>query len=270
MAASTPELTRVDEIRWYHTIDLPGGVTTPGFVDSRTCAPRLPFPDLGGKRCLDVGTMNGFWAFEMERRGAAQVTTIDVDDISEIDWPPRMRLKGTETKYLPADDRLHTISGFNVAKAALGSDVERRAVNVYDLSPDAVGTFDFAFVGSILLHLRDPILALDRVRSVCTGEALIFEAIDLVGTLLSPRQPRAHLDAEKVWYWTPNAIALRRMIESAGFDVIERTPLIYEPVGAAFRTFSPRQLLRGGVNLAVGVRKGFPHIGWRVRPTDES
>src|SRR5204862_1242817 len=41
---------------WYHTIDLPGGVTTPGYYDHRTLVPHYGLPDrLNGKRVLDVG-----------------------------------------------------------------------------------------------------------------------------------------------------------------------------------------------------------------------
>jgi tRNA (mo5U34)-methyltransferase len=260
------DLTRSDQIRWYHTIDLPGGGATQGFVDTRAVAAQLPFPDLTGRRCLDVGTMNGFWAFELERRGAASVTTIDVDDLTEIDWPPRTRLLDPAQSYIVADDRDHTLAGFHYAREALGSLVQRRALNVYDLSPETIGPFDFVFVGSTLLHLRDPIGALDRIRSVCTGEAVILEGIDLAGTLISPRRPRALLDATTAWYWTPNLQGLRRMIESAGFELIERSPLVFIPTGAGFRTLTVREILSGGLNLVVGMRKGFPHIGWHVRP----
>src|ERR1051326_1597538 len=63
-----------DEVRnfaWYHTLELPGGVVTPGMFDTRPAATKIGMPpSLAGKRCLDVGTSDGFWAFEMERRGA--------------------------------------------------------------------------------------------------------------------------------------------------------------------------------------------------------
>lgn len=37
---------------------------------------KLPLPDsLDGMRCLDVGTQNGFWAFELERRAATPSRT---------------------------------------------------------------------------------------------------------------------------------------------------------------------------------------------------
>ena len=41
-------------------------------------------------RALDVGTWDGFWAFEMERRGA-EVTALDLDDERDLDWPADRR-----------------------------------------------------------------------------------------------------------------------------------------------------------------------------------
>src|SRR5258708_262994 len=65
---------RVARVKWYHTMELPGGIVTPGRYDTRAVPRRLPFPaSLTGMRCLDVGTADGFWAFEMERRDAHEV-----------------------------------------------------------------------------------------------------------------------------------------------------------------------------------------------------
>ena len=56
-------------------------MVTPGWFDTRAVAPKLPFPERStGKRCLDIGTFDGFWAFEMERRGADEVLAIDLLD----------------------------------------------------------------------------------------------------------------------------------------------------------------------------------------------
>ena len=64
---------------WYHTIELGDGVVTEGIFDHRPVVDRYMIPaDLCGMRCLDVGTMDGFWAFEMERRGAAEVVAADL------------------------------------------------------------------------------------------------------------------------------------------------------------------------------------------------
>src|ERR1700678_4471248 len=74
----------------YHTIELPGGVTTPGQSDLRKQARRLLPADLRGKRALDVGTFDGFWAFELERRGA-EVVAIDIGRVEEGQIAPNNR-----------------------------------------------------------------------------------------------------------------------------------------------------------------------------------
>ena len=116
-----------------------------------------------GKRVLDVGTFEGFWAFELERRGA-DVVALDVDRIQELDWPPRLR---------PAEDGRRG-EGFELAKRALGSSVERIGCSIYDATPERLGgTFDLVFCGSVLIHLRDPMLALERMAGLCAGD-LVF------------------------------------------------------------------------------------------------
>src|SRR5947209_15128459 len=72
---------------WYHTLEFPGGQVTPGFVDWRRHADRILPADMSCLRALDVGTYDGFWAFEMERRGAS-VVAIDLDHLDAADWPP--------------------------------------------------------------------------------------------------------------------------------------------------------------------------------------
>lgn len=255
---------RVREMPWYHTIDLGDGLVTQGYVDTRPCAARLPWPPLEGRRCLDVGTQNGFWAFEMERRGAAEVIGIDLGAEGDSDYTARQRLgAGVDT----AEEGARDVSreGFELAREALGSRAQWRAKSVYELTPDDFGMFDVVFVGSLLLHLRDPILALERVRSVCREEALVFDVFDPVATLLR-RAPSARLDGQRNWWWTPNWQALRRMIESAGFEILERSGLVFVPIGPAARR--PRLLRSQWLDpLAhLAVRRGSPQVGVRVRP----
>ena len=71
---------QVADVQWYHSLELAPGVVTPGWFDLRPMAAKLPWPTLTGLRCLDVGTFDGFWAFEMERRGAREVVAIDLLD----------------------------------------------------------------------------------------------------------------------------------------------------------------------------------------------
>src|SRR6058998_3687204 len=125
---------------WYHTLDLgPSGVTK-GWFDLRPIVDKLPWPDVRGKRCLDVGTYDGFLAFEMERRGAAEVVAVDIDDHTKWDWPPDVRATGGENLAKLAGPEKGL--GFRIARDALSSKVDRKMVSVYDLTPDLMGTFD--------------------------------------------------------------------------------------------------------------------------------
>src|SRR5688572_1093488 len=77
---------------WYHTIELGPGAVTSGQIDMRPVAPKILPADLSGRRALDVGTFDGFWAFEMERRGAETVA-IDVPSLESAEWPPLNRAR---------------------------------------------------------------------------------------------------------------------------------------------------------------------------------
>jgi len=85
----------------------------------------VPWPtSLAGARCLDVGTHDGFWAFEMERRGADAVLAIDIADPDQVDWPEPRPAVSPEVYDFIADRK----TAFHVAREALGSRVEHRYV----------------------------------------------------------------------------------------------------------------------------------------------
>ena len=216
---------------WYHTIELPDGTVTPGWYDLRGVPEKLPLPSsLAGKRCLDVGTSSGFWAFEMERRGAEEVVAVDVSDPARQDWQGRPRdPEELRQAYLKSTD------AFAMARDALGSRVDRRDLSVYDLAPETVGRFDFVFMGNLALHVRDPAGALAAVRSVVDGEFMSFEAISPSLTLLRPRTPAAKLwPLDEPRWWTPNAAGHRRLIEAAGFTVVRSGTRVFQPFGKGF------------------------------------
>ena len=200
-------------MRWYHTLELPGGVITPGEFDHRPIVDRLPWPDLRGKRCLDVGSRNGFFAFEMERRGAAEVVSLDVDDPADLDMPA----SAPPADAIAAEVRAGN-EAFETARAALGSGVRRVYRTVYELDPAWAGRFDFAVLGTLLMHLRDPVGALRAVRGV-TDALLLNEGVMPSLTLLR-RTPTADVVMRDEPFWfLPNPAALRRWVEAAGFEV---------------------------------------------------
>lgn len=212
-------LERVSRIRWYHTIDLGDGIVTPGAFDLRPYLHHYPLPErMDGMRVLDVGSFDGFWAFEFERRGAAEVVSLDVDSFADLDFPPRARACMTEE-----DLGQKLGEGFRLAHDVLGSGVKREVMNAYDLSPAAVGKFDLVFIGDLLLHTKTPIRILENVYSVTSGAAVIA---DCYNPALDRYRPYTVMEyrggREDVNWWVFSLHGLEQMIRDAGFDRVER------------------------------------------------
>ena len=243
---------RVTALRWYHTLELPGGVVTPGEYDLRGVSEGLPWPDLTGLRCLDVGGRDGFYAFAMEQRGAREVVSIDLDDPAGIDFPgPRPPVEAIQAE-LDAGN-----AAFALAREALGSAVQRRHISVYDLSEDAVGRFDFAVLGTLLLHLRNPVGALMAVRGV-TDRLLVNDAVQ-PSRSSQPLARFAPTPHEPFW-WLFNRPALLRAVEAAGFAVEQASRPYPVPWGPG----RPAPSLLGGglgeLRRRAQMRRGAPHV----------
>jgi tRNA (mo5U34)-methyltransferase len=236
-------------IDWYHTIDLGQGVVTEGLVDHRPQLASYHLPEsLRGMRCLDVASMDGFWAFELERRGAAEVVAIDVARRSDLDLP-----YGVRDEIIESGQDGPATAGFEFAHTALKSKVNKKIVSVYELSPERVGEFDLVFLSDLLLHLRDPQTALDRVRSVCRGVAYIADVChpDLeTGDSTCLAEYPTWVPGEYVW-WRMNANTIKAMLAEAGFDVIEELARFRLNVpGARSESLPAKVVLRATANAA--------------------
>ena len=241
-------------LSWYHTIDLPDGTATPGEWDLRPIVGRLPIPDVRGLRVLDVGTHDGFYAFELERRGAGEVVALDLADPADLNWPGDALPRETAAAFLAGRD-----ASFRFAHEARASKVRLELRSVYDLDPADVGTFDFAIVGTLLLHLRDPIGALRAIRRVAR-RLLVNDVVSTSMTLRHPRQAATRLLATPdVPFWSvPNVIGLRRYVTAAGWR-IERAGRPYLiPYGKGVTSKPPRSLRDGLIDSLV-IQRGAPH-----------
>lgn len=209
-------MQRVRERDWYHAMRF-GDHVTHGMFDLVPYIPKYGIPErLDGKRVLEVGTWDGFWAFELERRGA-EVVALDLDDEQDLDWPPRRRPQEWST--------IKRGDGFRLAKEIYGSRVERVDRSIYFATPDELGQFDLVFCGSVLIHLRDQLLALERIAALTKpgGMFVSAEEYDRRAGLTPWPSTRYLADRDKaVVYWLPSKRTWRRMMWTAGFDRIER------------------------------------------------
>jgi SAM-dependent methyltransferase len=245
---------RLDQYDWYHSIDVAPGVTTKGMFDNRHALSIIPFPDLRGKRCLDVGTCDGFYALHMERQGASEVVAVDLPDFTALDYPPEIR--HDPTVDLSRQEMRSRHGGFAVLREVLETKIDWRGCSVYDLRADDLGTFDVVVVGSLLLHLRDPVRALDRIRDVVRGTLLVVEGVHAPLTLRSRRHPFFELRGEGLDYqwWLGNDRGIRHLLKVGGFDVEEVSPYFLLRFGGAWalKQFPlPPLNLRGRANVAM-------------------
>ena len=232
--------TRVDGIRWWHSIDLGHGIVTKG-VDSeqaqRLSRLRLP-ADLSRRSVLDIGAWDGFFSFEAERRGASRIVAADYYSWHGTGW-------GTGQGK----------AGFQLAREALGSRVEDVDVDVMDLSPERLGTFDLVLLLGVLYHLPNPLLALERVASVASDWLVLETVVDMVGfgRPAAAFYPGRELNGDPTNWWGPNAAAVHGMLRSVGFTRVETvTPTRSAPYRAARAVYHS---LQGKNGLAPAFRQ---------------
>lgn len=235
--------------RWWHEIELAPGIITPGDDSNREKLPILEKLGLAksmkGTRALDIGCSDGYFSFELEKRGA-EVTAID---------------------FVPED-----YTGFSVAKKILGSSTKYKMDNAYNLNPTDYGYFDIVFFLGVLYHLRKPQAALDAVRSVMKPGGQLFVATFLIdehvllpdGSVTTLDDLNPVLTEIPLWQaykggvlngdftnsFAPNMCALRVALEEAQFRIISeeklpgagfaRAEATDEPMAAKYRVLDGR------------------------------
>jgi tRNA (mo5U34)-methyltransferase len=184
---------------------------------------------------LDIGAWDGFFSFEAERRGASRVLAADHYSWSGQSW-------GTK-------------AGFELARSALGSRVEDVDIDVMDLSPTRVGTFDVVLFLGVLYHLRHPLLALERVASVTRGMLIVETVVDMLGIdrPVVAFYPERELNNDPTNWWGPNVPAVHGMLRTVGFQA---TSTVTEPPSRAYRAArAVSHALRGKNRLRLAYRQ---------------
>ncbi len=231
---------------WWHSFDLPDGSHIEG-VNSvgqlRKRIEQFPIPgDLEGRRVLDIGTWDGWYAFEMERRGA-EVLAVDVWD----------------------NPRFHEVH------AMLDSRVEHRLIDVYDMSPARIGRFDVVLFMGVLYHLKHPLLALERVCSVTEGmaavDSFVLQERHRPGSEVQHRPIMEFFETAEFGGQTDNWVAptvpcLLAFCRTAGFARVELRNVL--PGGAfvsCHRTWDP--VVDRGQPIP-GLRAAFHHTAYGI------
>ena len=156
---------------------------------------------------LDVGTFDGYFAFECERRGAARVVG---NDHWVWIWPGG-----------------HARGNFELVRALLDSRVEMLDAPVEVLDGDVHGTFDVTLFLGVLYHAPDMLGYLRHVRSVTSGLLVLETLVDAldVERPTAVFYPPGSIPGDDSNHWGPNPACVEAMLHRAGFTHVERKSL---------------------------------------------
>lgn len=191
--------TMLAEMPWYHTFEFPGGLKTKGTYDNAPTLPHYHFPaSLGGKTAIDIGTADGFFAFELERRGASVLAI----DPNQFDGALPTDVAGAKTqqyaeayanmaayshKYQDVMELLNmrSLNHFLIARDLFDSQANYQNGSIYDLHQWGK-KFDVVMCGDLIEHLKNPLWGLENLVTV-TGELCV---IALSGALVNQQHNR--------------------------------------------------------------------------------
>jgi len=218
---------------WYHSIDLGNGVLTSGMkgrevIEREWASFALGY--LAGKSVLDIGGIDGAYAFLAERDGATRVAVLDhYLWATDPDHYARLYHEHVNAGKAPPaphesaawhPDTTPTRWRFDAARQALRSGVEAMPLDFTECDLDGVGEWDVVLYLGVLYHMPDPVAALRRVAAVTRQQAIIeTEAMFIRGhpEPLWRFFPGAELNHDRSNWWAPNIGALLGLVGAAGF-----------------------------------------------------
>jgi hypothetical protein len=220
--AAPRRITDLANCAFYHTMEIPGYGLVEGEWDLReSVGDYLGNVEVHGKRVLDLGKASGFLTFHMEAQGA-EVVAYDLSGEEPWDVVP---YAGDDPNTRLAQTRTHVWrvnNGFWLAHRAFQSQARVVYGTVYAI-PEEIGPVDISVVTAVLLHLRDPFLALQNALRLTRETVIIAEAV---------RDPRLHDVGEPYLRFLPNPVscepkggwwefspeAVRRFVAVLGFE----------------------------------------------------
>ena len=138
---------------------------------------------------------------------------LDLDDERELDWPPRRRRGVLRASAARASGSRARCSARRSSGSPAASTTRR---------PRSSARFDLVFCGSVLIHLRDQLLALERIAQLCRGTRHRRPRSTTGSPARLPLESGAlpGRPAQAVVFWQPTSRPWRRMMWTAGFDAV--------------------------------------------------
>jgi len=222
--AKPKKIKDIDKCFFYHAIDLPGYGTVKGEWDLRRGVNRyLGDVNFENKRVLEIGTANGFLCFEMEKRGA-EVIGYDLSKNHNWDIVPFAQYDHQKL-YKERQKEIEKLNNaFWFCHRLLNSRARVVYGDVYHI-PREIGKVDIVTYGSILLHLRDPFLALQQGLKFARETVIVTEILrdpsDGIKGPFIKFLPNAETLEPKAAWWDLKPPAIVRMLGVLGFEDVK-------------------------------------------------
>jgi len=223
-----------NECYFYHTMDIPGYGVTEGEWDLRGRENKyLGGFNFKGKRVLEVGVASGGLCFYMEKQGA-EVIAYDLSDKQEWDVVPfeKTNKEIFLSKYRNDINRIN--NSFWLAHRVYKSKAKMVYGSIYSIPPE-IGMVDVVIFGSILLHLRDPFLALQNASRLARETVIITDALSIrkfgflanfLGKFTKPCLqflPDYSKNSPQDAWWNLNLEVIKKFIGVLGFEKTKTT-----------------------------------------------
>ena len=178
---------------WWHTILLPYDIKTPGFTSigfQERIMKHIP-EDLRDWKILDIGANDGYYSIECEKRGA---------------------------KVVAIESNINNSKGFKVINEILNTSIDYKIIDLFDFSP--LETFDLILCLGVYYHLKNPLLAFERMCS-WTNKTMLLEGHYILGEeKIMKFYPKDELRGDFSNWWGATEACLVSMLEVAGFNRI--------------------------------------------------
>lgn len=184
---------------------------------------------LADRRVLELGPASGFLTFEMEKRGA-HVVAVEVPEEHGWDFVP-YPASVMEPVYGPRRELMRRLkNSFWLGHAAHRSKAKVLYGDVYDL-PEALGSFDVAVMGALLLHCHSPLKIVEQCAM--RADTLVITDLfypELAGEPVCRLSPTQENHRWGTW-WDLSPDFLVRFLEVMGFRNTEVTTHVQHHMG---------------------------------------
>lgn len=210
---------KIEDCIFYHSFKMPDGQIIHGNWDLTECVEEyLGKIDYSKKRIIDIGAASGYLSFYMEQKGA-DVTSFDMPDGSYWDtlkypgYKPSRHTKRNEGLY----------NSYYYMHEKFNSKCKLYRANIYDDLPESIGSFDGAVFGTMLSHVRDPMLVLMNILYKVNEFAVLINPFPdkKNGSTFCPGEKHF----TRTW-WSISYSTIERMVNSIGW-YIDKTYDIY-------------------------------------------